>query len=94
MKLLAWLLAMLGHYPSIKDYEVASAEECVKYWKEHTEEYVQEWALSSSFDRLSLKAMIKANMHGLVPDHANNDIHHSHDKGSNHHTSMTVDNSK
>ncbi|KAG6372910.1 hypothetical protein JVT61DRAFT_6922 [Boletus reticuloceps] len=57
MKLPAWLLAMLGHYSSIKGYEVASAEECVKYWKEHTEQYVQEWALSSSFDRLSLKAM-------------------------------------
>ncbi|KAG6376648.1 hypothetical protein JVT61DRAFT_1634 [Boletus reticuloceps] len=56
-KLPAWLLAMLGHYPSIKDYEVASAEECVKYWQEHTEKYVQERALSSSFDRLSLKAM-------------------------------------
>ncbi|KAF8445091.1 hypothetical protein L210DRAFT_800531, partial [Boletus edulis BED1] len=44
----AWLLAKLGHYPSMQDYEVATVEECNTYWKEDAEEHTNEQTMSSS----------------------------------------------
>lgn len=53
----AWLLAKLGHYPSINDYDVASTKECEDYWKQPTNVNMPEQGMSSSFRHLSLEAV-------------------------------------
>jgi hypothetical protein len=73
----AWLLTKLGHYPSINDYDVASVEDCTYYLKHQSQEAMQEQAMSSSFYQLSLKAIpfsqykIKPGLHNLTSDCAN-----------------------